>query len=141
MDKTLFVRQQEMERESESTMGETWDCAAFHCGDECCRHGVDVLPQEKDALISAGMATEAFFSGPRTDEDGKTVYRTQKGPRGCIFLGEQRGCRLHFSGYKPSICRAWPRSLQEASRAADEGDLPCFSFRYTRETNDENLFS
>ncbi len=117
---------------------DTWDCFSFPCKDSCCQHGADVFEHERDILIAAGIATAADFLLPETDETGITMYRTRKGPRGCVFLLDERGCRLHSSGHKPSVCSAWPRTFQEAKGAADDDYLPCFSLRYHREQNSKN---
>jgi Fe-S-cluster containining protein len=110
-----------------------WDCASFPCADDCCQNGVDVLAHERDSLIYAGMALPSDFIGPNADEDGVIVYRTQKGGRGCVFLLNVRGCKLHLYGHKPLVCREWPRTFLEAKQAAHDGDLPCFSLRYNKE--------
>jgi Fe-S-cluster containining protein len=122
--------EEEKKKEKESAQ---WDCVSFPCGDSCCQHGVDVFAHERDLLISAGTALESDFSGPNTDEDGAVMYRTQIGPRGCVFLMDGRGCRLHISGHKPLTCHVWPRTFQEAQCAAGEGYLPCFPLRYNKE--------
>ena len=109
-----------------------WDCVSFPCGDACCQYGVDVFAHERDLLISAGTAMASDFSEPDTDEDGTIMYRTQTGPRGCVFLMDGRGCRLHISGHKPSTCHVWPRDFEEAMCAAGEGYLPCFPHRYDK---------
>jgi Fe-S-cluster containining protein len=110
-----------------------WDCFSFPCGDSCCQHGADVFAHERDHLISSGLASASDFSGPQTDEMGDVLYRTKTGTRGCVFLQDDRGCRLHMSGHKPSVCREWPRNFKEAKQAAGKNYLPCFSVRYARE--------
>jgi len=122
-----------MDIESEKIKMLQWDCFSFPCGDSCCQHGADVFAHERDYLISLGMASASDFSGPQTDETGDVLYRTKTGSRGCVFLLDQRGCRLHLSGHKPSVCREWPRNFQEARQAADKDYLPCFSLRYAQE--------
>jgi Fe-S-cluster containining protein len=109
-----------------------WDCVSFPCGDSCCQHGVDVFAHERDALISLGKATAADFLRPKTDKTGTKMYRTKIGSRGCVFLQDDRGCSLHISGHKPSVCCEWPRTFQEAKRAAGENYLPCFPHRYSQ---------
>ena len=116
--------------ESENNEVPQWDCFAFTCEDACCQYGVDVFEEERNRLISAGKATAADFLRPKTDKAGTRLYRTKTGPRGCVFLLDERGCRLHASGHKPSVCRLWPRTFQEAKRAAGNDYLPCFSHRY-----------
>jgi len=103
----------------------TLPCLTIHCKDECCRHGVDVVPEERASLISNNLANPADFTGPRTDEEGDVLYRTQLGPRGCVFLLSARGCRLHSSGQKPSVCKEFPRDAEEIQEAYEAGDLPC----------------
>lgn len=125
-----------MQNESDENKGTPWDCFSFPCGDSCCQHGVDVFSHERELLISEGVATAADFSGPRTDRDGSVMYRTRKGPRGCVFLQDERGCRLHVSGHKPSVCCVWPRTFQEAKRAAGMGYLPCFPLQYNKGSAD-----
>lgn len=127
-----------MKNEPEENKMSQWDCFSFPCGDSCCQHGVDVLAHERDLLISVGKATAADFLGPKTDKTGTPVYRTRKGSRGCVFLLDERGCRLHISGHKPLVCRVWPRTLQEAKRAASKDYLPCFSLRYNWELNNKS---
>ena len=122
-----------MKTESEKNYCEPWDCFSFPCADSCCQYGVDVYPDERDMLIAEGMATASDFSGPAADEDGLPMYRTKQGSRGCIFLHNERGCKLHVSGHKPSVCRVWPRTFQEAKSAAGKGYLPCFALQYKKE--------
>lgn len=124
-----------MKNESEEKEALQWDCFSFPCGDSCCQHGVDVFAHERDLLISAGKATAADFWRPKTDKTGTIMYRTRKGPRGCVFLQEERGCRLHISGHKPLVCRVWPRTFQEAKRAAGKNYLPCFPLHFKQEPN------
>lgn len=119
-------------KKSDESPKEPWDCCSFPCGDSCCQHGADVFEKERDWLIQTGQAEATDFSGPRTDQDGDVMYRTKTGPRGCVFLQETRGCRLHASGHKPSVCREWPRNYQEACQAARSHYLPCFSQRYNK---------
>jgi Fe-S-cluster containining protein len=126
-----------MKNEAEEKELTQWDCVSFPCGDSCCQHGVDIFAHERDFLISVGTAIASDFSEPNTDESGTIMYRTKKGPRGCVFLMDERGCRLQISGHKPLICRVWPRTFQEAMHAASEGYLPCFLLRYNREKNHE----
>lgn len=116
--------------ETEEKEASPWDCCSFPCGDSCCQHGVDVFEHERNLLIAAGKASTADFLKPKTDKTGTTVYRTKTGPRGCVFLLDERGCSLHISGHKPSVCREWPRTFQEAKHAAGKDYLPCFSHRY-----------
>jgi hypothetical protein len=116
---------------TEEKKPDQWDCFSFPCGDSCCQHGADVFPRERDALISAGIARASDFTRPKIDEEGTKLYRTRKTSRGCVFLMEDRGCRLHVTGYKPSVCSEWPRNYEEARCAAGEGYLPCFSVRFS----------
>lgn len=122
--------------ESEEKEAPEWDCCSFPCGDSCCQHGVDVFAHERDLLISTGKASAADFLRPKTDKSGTIVYRTRIGPRGCVFLLDERGCRLHISGHKPLVCREWPRTFQEAKRAAGKDYLPCFPHRYNQRINE-----
>jgi hypothetical protein len=103
-------------------------CMTIHCEDECCRHGVDVLPEERAALIANNLASPNDFTGPQEDEVGDLLYRTQRGPRGCVFLLPTRGCRLHSSGQKPSVCKDFPRDAEEILEAYQAGDLPCLDY-------------
>ena len=123
--------------ESEENKLSHWDCFSFPCSDSCCQYGADVYPHERDALISAGIARASDFTKPKIDETGTKLYRTRtrKGERGCVFLMQDRGCRLHVTGYKPSVCCEWPRNFDEAKCAAGDGYLPCFSVRYQSENN------
>lgn len=107
-----------------------WDCFSFPCKDSCCQYGVDVFADERDRLIRDGKATAGDFLGPKIDKTGTTMYRTRTRPRGCVFLLDERGCRLHSSGYKSQVCREWPRNYREAKRAAGKDYLPCFPHRY-----------
>ncbi|MEN6467852.1 MAG: YkgJ family cysteine cluster protein [Smithella sp.] len=127
-----------MKNESEEKKETPWDCFSFPCGDSCCQHGADVFAHERDSLIAAGKATAADFLQPKTDKTGTTMYRTRVGARGCVFLLDERGCRLHIAGHKPSVCREWPRTFQEAKRAASDNYLPCFPHRYTQKPNHKN---
>lgn len=103
------------------------DCASYPCQEECCSAGCDVWPHERTALLHGGLAVETDFEDPYEDEDGDWLYRTALGPRGCVFLGEHRGCRLHFTGLKPAVCVAVPRNVPEADEMAADGMLPCRS--------------
>jgi hypothetical protein len=129
-----MIRLSKMKKECEEKNAEMWDCFSFPCSDSCCQHGVDVLARERDLLISDGKATASDFLSPETDKTGATTYRTRKGPRGCVFLMDERGCKLHSSGHKPSVCCAWPRTFHEAKSAANDDYLPCFHLRYNLET-------
>lgn len=102
------------------------DCMTYPCQQECCSVGCDVWPHERSALLHHQLAAEADFHGPYQDEEGDWLYRTTLGERsGCIFLAETRGCRLHATGLKPSVCIVVPRSTKEADELAREGMLPC----------------
>lgn len=126
-----------MKNKSEEKKETEWDCCSFPCGDSCCQHGADVFAHERDSLISVGVATASDFLEPKTDKTGTTMYRTRVGARGCTFLQDERGCRLHISGHKPVVCCEWPRTFQEAKRAASEDYLPCFPLRYNRNPNNK----
>lgn len=101
------------------------DCATFPCGDACCSAGVDVWPAERERLLSLGLATPDQFTGPETDDEGDVLFRTALGPRGCVFLVEPRGCRLHTTGAKPSVCTEVPRDGDEVEEMAAEAMMPC----------------
>ena len=75
-------------------------------------------------MIDAGVARESDFTGPELDE-GELLYRSALGPRGCIFLLPDRGCRLHGIGFKPEICRLVPRDPEEVEEMASDDMLPC----------------
>jgi hypothetical protein len=75
-------------------------------------------------MIEEGAARESDFTGPELDE-GDLLYRTAIGPRGCVFLLPDRGCRLHQTGYKPEVCVAVPRDPEEVAELAGYGMLPC----------------
>jgi len=75
-------------------------------------------------MIADGIATAADFTGPVLDEDD-LMYRTALGPRGCVFLGPIRGCRLHPIGYKPRVCAEVPREAEEVAELFGYGMLPC----------------
>ena len=102
------------------------NCLQFDCTDDCCKYGVNVLPQEHTGLISENLASPQDFTGPQVDDEGHLVYRTRLGPRGCVFFLRKRGCRLHYTGHKPAMCHGFPRTLDEALIAYESGDLPCF---------------
>jgi len=101
------------------------DCATFPCQEQCCSEGCDVWPHERTALLEAGLAQPSDFDDAYEDDEGDLLYRTALGARGCIFLGQHRGCRLHSSGLKPAVCVAVPRSAPEADEMAADGMLPC----------------
>jgi hypothetical protein len=104
------------------------DCLKFNCWDKCCMYGVDVTPEEYAALVAQALADPSEFTGPEPDEeDGAILYRTVEGPRGCIFLSDTRGCRLHGTPYKPLVCQLFPRDEAEALEAYQDGYLPCIS--------------
>jgi hypothetical protein len=108
------------------------DCMTFPCQDDCCGAGADVWPEEREALLAAGLASPADFTELYLDEDGDWLHRTAIGPRGCVFLTATRGCGLHPSGLKPRVCVAAFRCEDEVGRMRAEGMLPChaaWSFR------------
>jgi hypothetical protein len=112
-------------------MAENWqpisfDCRTFNCADACCHYGVDVFPHERAALLEAGLAVPENFTEPEVDEMGQLLYRTQTNEYGCVFLLRSRGCRLHPTGKKPSICILYPRDHEEALDSYKDGDLPCY---------------
>jgi hypothetical protein len=111
---------------------ESPDCMTYPCAQDCCSHGADVWPFERDALIAAGEAVGEQFTGPEVDDEGDSLYRTAVGASGCVFLkGEGRGCRLHFTGLKPEVCRVVPRDADEAEEMHGDGQLPCIgSWRF-----------
>jgi hypothetical protein len=86
-------------------------------------------------MLDDGIASEADFTGP--EDDGEDLlYRTALGQRGCVFLQPQRGCRLHDSGYKPSVCGEVPRDAEEVAELLGYEMLPChreWSFGGTNE--------
>jgi hypothetical protein len=99
-------------------------CLTFACADECCMYGADVEIEEYQKLIENNLAAPGEFTGPEEDE-GVMLYRTALGPRGCIFLLPERGCRLHNTQYKPRVCLVFPRDTAEAKEAYEDGYLPC----------------
>ena len=101
------------------------DCETFPCREQCCSEGCDVWPHEREALLQHGIAQVSDFDEGYEDDEGDWLFRTALGPRGCVFLSEQRGCRLHTTGLKPAVCIAVPRSIPEADEMAAEGMLPC----------------
>lgn len=101
------------------------DCMKFNCSDACCRYGVDVFPEEYERLVSLKIASPKEFTKPY-DSDGDMLYRTRVRKGGCIFLQPGRGCRLHAGGHKPVTCREFPRDMDEAREAYEDGYLPCF---------------
>jgi len=107
------------------------DCMTFPCVDDCCGSGADVWPDERAAMIAAGVATASDFTEPYVDEDGDHLYRTRLGERGCIFLGAVRGCGLHPSGRKPRACVAVFRGPEEVASMRAHGMSPCHAeWRY-----------
>jgi len=103
----------------------TPDCETFPCQEQCCSAGCDVWPHERTALLQSGIARPSDFDDGYEDEEGDWLYRTALGARGCIFLEDRRGCRLHGTGLKPAVCVAVPRSVPEADEMAADGMLPC----------------
>jgi Fe-S-cluster containining protein len=99
-------------------------CLSYHCTDQCCTYGADVEIGEYHRLIASHLAQPGEFTGPEEDE-GVWLYRTALGPRGCVFLKPERGCRLHDTNFKPSVCRIFPRDFAEAREAFEDGYLPC----------------
>jgi len=99
-------------------------CLTFPCSDECCTYGADVEIEEYQQLIDHHLAVPEEFTGPEED-DGVMLYRTALGPRGCIFLLPERGCRLHNTPFKPGVCIVFPRDTEEAKEAFEDGYLPC----------------
>jgi hypothetical protein len=102
-------------------------CMEFECSDNCCTYGADVEVDEYNILISTALAKPSEFTGPE-ECDGALLYRTVLGPRGCIFLRPERGCRLHSTPYKPLICKIFPRDEAEAQEAYEDGYLPCVAW-------------
>jgi Fe-S-cluster containining protein len=100
------------------------DCTTYPCKEECCSAGVDVFADERQRMIDDGIASAADFTGPDPEED-EELYRTALGPRGCIFLGPTRGCRLHPIGYKPRVCAEVPRDAEEVEELVGYEMLPC----------------
>jgi hypothetical protein len=101
------------------------DCSKFSCDDACCRFGVDVWPEEAENLIAAGVATAADFTGPEADDAGDVLFRTALGPRGCVFLKDGRGCRLHGTPLKPITCVKMPSSDEDIEYMLADGIMPC----------------
>jgi hypothetical protein len=99
-------------------------CLTFACADDCCTYGADVEIREQRLLIENNLAVPEEFTGPEED-GGVMLYRTALGPRGCIFLLPDRGCRLHNTPFKPSVCLVFPRDTEEAKEAFEDGYLPC----------------
>jgi len=85
---------------------------------------VDVFPGERQRMLDDGIATASDFTGPEDDE-GDLLYRTALGRRGCVFLQQDRGCRLHGTGYKPSVCGEVPRDAEEVAELLGYEMLPC----------------
>jgi Fe-S-cluster containining protein len=96
----------------------------INCADDCCRYGVDVLPEEYERIILSNLATPKEFTRPYK-RDGELIYRTKLGKRGCVLLMPRRGCRLHLSGHKPITCQTFPKNLSAAKTAYQQGYLPC----------------
>ena len=111
------------------------DCMETDCADACCRYGVDVLAEEYERIISLNIASYKEFTKPYIS-DGDILYRTRIRKRGCIFLQPQRGCRLHSTGHKPITCLSFPKNLQEAREAYQDGYLPCFDLNKTLSPED-----
>ena len=101
------------------------DCVSYPCREECCGAGCDVWPHERTALLDRGLARPSDFDELYQDDEGDWLYRTALGPRGCTFLDEKRGCRLHTSGLKPEVCIAVPRDAAEADEMTADRMLPC----------------
>ena len=101
------------------------DCLTYPCQQDCCSVGCDVWPRERTALLARGLGSEADFVGPYTDDEGDELFRTAVGVRGCVFLRDDRGCRLHDTGLKPSVCILAPRDPDEVDEMEEEGLLPC----------------
>jgi hypothetical protein len=99
-------------------------CLEFKCSDTCCKYGADVEVDEYNLLMSMALAKPSDFTGPE-EYEGDLLYRTILGPRGCIFLRPERGCRLHGTPYKPLVCKIFPRNEAEAQEAYQDGYLPC----------------
>jgi hypothetical protein len=114
-----------VEEEPAKQFNWTSPCETFDCNDDCCQYGVDVEVEERDLLIANGLAKPGDFTGPE-EEDGFLMYRTELGPRGCIFLLPERGCRLHHTGYKPLVCKIFPRDEAELREAFEDGSMPCY---------------
>ena len=101
------------------------DCVTFPCHEECCSAGCDVWPEERDALLASVLASAQDFTGPYEDDEGDQLYRTALGKRGCVFLADVRGCRLHDTGLKPKVCVMAPRDVAEADEMESDEMLPC----------------
>lgn len=107
------------------------DCMTYPCKDDCCGSGCDVWPHERAALLAAKLATELDFTDPYSIHGHDGLFRTAIGPRGCVFLQPDRGCRLHETGLMPDICAAAWSSPASADAMQAEGLLPCRSeWRY-----------
>ncbi|NLF40889.1 YkgJ family cysteine cluster protein [bacterium] len=108
-----------------------FDCLGFDCRDACCRYGADVYPAEMKRLIDAGLARPSDFTGPDVDEEDEVMYRTRATRKGCVFLGPGRGCRLHATKLKPSVCSTFPLDEEEALEMHEEGAFPCYHLRFS----------
>jgi len=107
------------------------DCLTYPCRQDCCSVGCDVWPRERAALLQQGLAEVGDFLDAYVDEEGDELYRTAVGARGCVFLREDRGCRLHDTGFKPEVCVLAPRHPEEAEEMKEEELLPCHdAWRY-----------
>ena len=102
------------------------DCMKTDCADACCRYGADVFQEEYERIISSNIASPNKFTKPYVS-DGDILYRTRVRKGGCIFLQPQRGCRLHATGHKPITCMSFPKDMEEAREAYENGYLPCFN--------------
>ena len=83
-----------------------------------------MFADERQRMLDNAVATPENFTGPEDDE-GDLLYRTALGPRGCVFLHPNRGCRLHGTGYKPSVCSEVPRDAEEIAELVGYEMLPC----------------
>ncbi len=104
------------------------------CGDDCCRHGVDVSLQERDRILAHADALEPIV-GVRRDEwflptithdaefPGGASTRTAVVDGGCAFLRRRaRGCALHafalekgldYHDLKPMVSALFPLTFGE----------------------------
>ena len=118
-----------------------FDCMTFCCTDQCCQYGVDLSPQERDAILAKSSHIESlikdkisewFGEETATEPDAEfpdgRILRTNVGFRGCVFLNPiGRGCVLHKLGLKPQVCHRTFFNLDGKTLDKDIERLPCKS--------------
>lgn len=89
----------------------------------CCRWGVDISPEETDALVAKFGESVVNRAAAESAGDGwaRTAVHDGEGSYCVFFLGEGKGCRIHTDDAYPSVCRLFP--FHDVDGGPYQGDL------------------